>query len=133
MPTNGLLITLAIGLGVGLCAGWWLGSGHTTGKYEAQLHRMETEQRQLLEHTAQNARAAALIESDARAEIALLHASQAATAREIRLKGQINALENNRPECHWTDVSVRLLNDAVTTANGGDAPCPTNGMHDVLP
>ena len=123
------LIVLVIGLAVG----GWLGNRVTAGKYEADLRRLADEQRVLLERSAQGARVAALAEADARAEVALQNAKRAATAREIRLRGQIDALENNRSECRWSDVSVRLLNDAVDAANGTDTAAPAVGMRGALP
>lgn len=122
-----------IALVIGLVVGGWLGNRLTAGEYEADLRRLADEQRELLERSAQSARAEALIEADARAEIALQNARRAATAREVKLRGQIDALQNNRPECRWPDVSVRLLNDAVNAANGTDSATPAVGMRGTLP
>lgn len=40
------------------------------------------------------------------------------SARTARMKGEIDAAQKSRPECDRDDVSLRLLHDAISAANG---------------
>lgn len=71
-------------------------------------------------------------ETQRRQDAALRDARRAASAREIKLKGQIDALRNSRPECAMPDSRRVLINAAVDVANGAEADSP-HRLPDAMP
>lgn len=82
---------------------------------------------------AEAARADVAAESARRKEAALHDARASAASREARLKGQLNALQTDRPDCRWPADRRLHLNAAVAAANVDAGADPAAGVHDALP
>ena len=103
-----LVLAGAIGLfGSGVSVGYkWSERAHGAALAAAQVAAIEGANRDA-ELEKQRALAAAKKDADARL-----------ASRTARLKGEIDAAQKSRPECGRDDVSLRLLNDAIHSANG---------------
>lgn len=114
-------LVLAIGLfGSGVSIGHkWAGRAHAAAVVAAQVEAIERVNQDAATEK-QRALAAAKTEADARAK---------ASAR--RHKGELDAVLKANPVCDRDSDSVRLLNDAIATANG-DNPRSASELPDAV-
>lgn len=107
----------------------WAGYQHGV---DVERGRAAVEATTAIVAAADAARRDADAESARRAEAAIRDARRAAASREIKLKGQIHALQSARPECALPEPRRLLINAAVDAANSAAEPA-ANGMPAALP
>ena len=119
-----LLVTAAAGLGG--VAGYRHGLDVERGSHARDMQAA-------ILAAAEAARADTAAESQRRQDAALRAARNEASAREARLRGLLNAAQQeDRHDCAWpTDLRMHL-NAAIDAANGRDSPA-AGRVHDELP
>lgn len=125
MPNPYLLVAFAAAVALAAVLGYRHGIDTERGR--AALAQQETGNT-----AAKAARSDAEAESERREEAALRDARDADAARDLKLKGQIDALEADRPDCRWPEPRRVLLNAAVDAANGR-TDATAIGLHGELP
>lgn len=125
MPNPWLIIGALLALAVAAFGGYRHGVEHERGEaakaYQRTItHAFEEWNREADEETAR------------RLALAVQQERAAGAAREAKLKGQLDAAQNDRPVCRWPERRRVLINAAIDAANAsGNAPAL--GLHAPLP
>lgn len=114
-----VLALLAAGSG-----GAYLGYQYRDGEAARELHDTAVA-------VVDAARASAAAETRSAVRRATARAAAEARVREAKLKGDLDAARQNRPECARDDESMRVLYDLIDAANG--APRAAGGLSSTLP